>query len=151
MSGNACLINLYDANDDVEGILVNKVGRRIFFTVKLISLLVVKCLVQKNVVRVLDAKFYVVVWVKVAEVVENIKRGRYLDDVPAQIRNILCENRHVTRASVYLNKAWYSLVLLGHTTDFYDSGGVVGSVSARELRKTILDSLTLIANCKTRL
>ena len=85
MSGNACLINLYDANDDVEGILVNKVGRRIFFTVKLISLLVVKCLVQKNVVRVLDAKFYVVVWVKVAEVVENIKRGRYLDDVPAQI------------------------------------------------------------------
>ena len=114
-------------------------------------MLVEKSLVQKNVVCVLDAKFYVVFWVKVAEVVENIKRGRYLDDVPAQIRNILCENRHVTRASVYLNKAWYSLVLLGYTTDFYDSGGVVGSVTARELRKTILDSLTLIANCKTRL
>ena len=33
LSGNTCLINLYDANDDVEGLLVNKVGRRIFFAV----------------------------------------------------------------------------------------------------------------------
>lgn len=92
MCSNACLVHLNDAENDVEGLIVNKVGRRIFFAIYLGSLLVIKSLVQKDIIRVLDAKFDIVILVKIAEVVENIKCGRYLNHIPAQILSILSEN-----------------------------------------------------------
>jgi len=137
---------LNNAEDNVEGLLVNKVGRRIFFAVDLGSLFVIKGLVQKDIIRVLYAKFDIIILVKIAEIVENVKCGRYLNHIPAQILRILCENRHVARAFVELDEAWYSLVRLGHTTDLRDSGSVISSVTARGLCKDILDGFSLIAN-----